>query len=378
MVLGKSIYQTNGKLLLGAGYRITPVVRGKLFDRGYSHVYIMEEGTDEVVPEDVISDEIRSQARLELAGKISKIKTISDFQNISTTKAVELLEKGYLKHINITYDLRKVVEEILKDISSIGAKFMNTVMIKTEDTFFLDHALNVTVMSILIGRKYRFTHKELMSLALGSFLHDIGKIIIEQLKDVGRKGKVQELYKEHPTFGYLLLSNNSDITPMETQIVNQHHEFQNGTGFPIGLMGQNIPPIKTIVRKSKGHIFRLAEICCIANKFDNLVYNPLEKKQGSPKDAIKQIIKDSGKIYNKDIVQTLLKVVPYYPVGVSIMVIDIVDPSLIGCRGVVAKINENNINRPVIILTQNKFLKKIRPIIIDTSKFKNIELKLII
>ena len=42
MVLGKSIYQTNGKLLLGAGYRITPVVRGKLVERGYSHVYIYD------------------------------------------------------------------------------------------------------------------------------------------------------------------------------------------------------------------------------------------------------------------------------------------------------------------------------------------------
>lgn len=46
--------------------------------------------------------------------------------------------------------------------------------------------------------------------------------------------------------------------------------------------------------------------------------------------------------------------------------------------GVVAKINEKNINKPVIILTKNKFLKKIKPMIIDTSKFTIVELGIII
>ena len=59
-VLGKSIYQENGKLLLGAGYRISGTIKAKLLERGHSHVYVMEEGTEEVIPEDVISDEIRS------------------------------------------------------------------------------------------------------------------------------------------------------------------------------------------------------------------------------------------------------------------------------------------------------------------------------
>ena len=54
-VLGRSIYQSNGKLLLGAGYRINEAMKAKLIERGYTHVYVMEEGTEDVVPEDVIS-----------------------------------------------------------------------------------------------------------------------------------------------------------------------------------------------------------------------------------------------------------------------------------------------------------------------------------
>lgn len=379
-VLGKSIYHSNGKLLLGAGYRISGQIRAKLLGRGFSHVYIMEEGTEGVIPQDVISDEVRLQSKAQFADKISEVRQQSEFKDLSREKAVELLENGYMKDIHITYDMRMIVEEILKDISAVGAKFLNTVMIKSEDTYFFDHAINVTVLAIMMGRKYRFDKQELISLALGSFLHDIGKVIIDQIKGPDKPQKEKNLYNEHPTFGYLLLQNSPDVTPMETQIVNQHHEYQDGSGFPIGLKGENLPPIKPIVREMKGHIFRLAEICCVVNAFDNMVYNPRKgpQKQMTTEQAIKQIIIESERLYNRDIVQTLLQVVPIYPVGATIKVMNIVDPHLVGYVGVVAKINNKNINKPVIILTKNKFMKKIKPMIIDTSKFTIVDLQIML
>ena len=379
MILGKSLYEANGKLLLGAGFRITDYMISNLALRKYTHLYIMEDGTDDIVPEDVITDEIKLQAKIELAGKVTELKRQAKFENLSLYKAKELIQKGYLKNVNITYAMHSIIDEILKDISSAGATFAKMVMIKSEESYFLDHAFNTAVLSILIGKKYRFTKEELRSLALGTYLHDIGKVVLDQIKESEHPGKVAELYNEHPTFGYLLLNNSAGkISPMETQIVNQHHEYQDGSGFPIGLKGQNQAPIKTVTSDSKGRIYRLAEICCVVDAFDNLVYNPLKKKQLSQAQALKQIIMDAGKLYNKHIVQTLLKVVPNYPVGITVRVLDIVDPHLIGYRGVIAKINEDNINKPVVVLIKDKFSKKIKPIIIDTSKFTYVELEVVI
>ncbi|MFC1552851.1 HD-GYP domain-containing protein, partial [Candidatus Latescibacterota bacterium] len=252
-------------------------------------------------------------------------------------------------------------------------------MIKSEESYFFDHACNTAVLAILIGKQYRFSKDELKSLALGTFLHDIGKKVTEKIKDSDNSAKPSDLYNEHPTFGYLLLDNSGGkITPMETQIVNQHHELQDGSGFPIGLKGQNQPPVKTINADNKGRIYRLAEICCVVNAFDNMVYNPMKSKQLSQGQALKQMILDSGRLYNKNIVQTLLKVVPYYPVGISVKVINIIDPHLIGYLGVVARINEHDINKPVIVLIKDKFQKKIKPIILDTSKLKHVDLEVII
>ena len=70
--------------------------------------------------------------------------------------------------------------------------------------------------------------------------------------------KIAQLrYKEHPTFGYLLLKNDTSISPMVLQTVYQHHEQQDGKGFPIGLKGDNQPPVKGSKAK-KGMIFRYA------------------------------------------------------------------------------------------------------------------------
>ncbi len=380
MVLGKSIYQGGTQLLLGAGYRISEAIKEKLIEKGYSHVYVMEEGTEDVIPEDIISDEIKQHAASKLKDARDTIEQSIQFKDMSHSKVMDLFSSGHFKGLNIAYGIRKLVEEILKDISDVGAKFLNNLMIKTSDSYFIDHAINTTVLSVIIGKRYRYSIPELKSLALGSFLHDVGKIIIEQMQKDAPPDKRDEgnLYREHPTFGYLLLSNDSNIKPMESQVVNQHHECQDGSGFPIGLKGKNAPPLKIECRETKGYIFRMAEICAVANAYDNFVLNPLGEDKLSPQDVLKKMMLGAGTVYNRDIVQTLSQVIAVYPVGSYVKIANIVDPALIGSYGVVAKVNTDNLSRPVIIITTNKYKKKIKPIMIDTANLKIIDLELVI
>jgi len=376
-VLGKSIFLPNNRLLLGAGYRVTREIRTRLIERGHSHVYIMEEGTEDVIPEDVISEEVQAEARLELEDKVEKIKKTERFQEMSYAKVIESLEKGNLKEVEISHEMRKIVKEIIMEITSSDIKFMNTIMVKSADTFFFDHAINTTALALLIGKKYRFDKSELINLGMGTFLHDIGKVVIEQLETQKDEKGIIEYYKEHPTFGYLLLKNDSGISPLILQTVNQHHEQQDGKGFPLGLKGNNLPPVKTN-KYEKGCIYRLAEICCVADAYDRMLLNPLEEEKMLPSDAIKELLRGAGRIYNKNIVETLIQIIPIFPVGSFVKINSIIDPALIGCYGVVAKINEKDLKKPTIVITTNKYRKKIKPIIIDTSKLNHLELKLII
>ncbi len=377
MILGRSIYQGNGRLLLAAGYRITYDVKSRLLDRHYPFVYVMESGTEDIIPEDVITDEIRLQSSAALDDQADKVKKFFQFQNLSRDRVYDMLKNGYLKNMNITRDMRTITEEILKDITSAGVKFMNTILFKSRDSYLLDHAINTTILAILIGRKYRFSQSELLDLALGTFLHDFGKIIIEKIREASPGKLADDLLAEHPTFGYLLLRNSRDSSPVVSQIVNQHHECQDGSGYPIGLKGQNLPPLKTIIRETKGTMYRLAEITAVANAYDGMVLNPFKEKQLSPIEAMKQLVLKAGDKYNKDIIATLNQIVPVFPVGTYVRIKNIIDPTLIGYRGVVAKLNENNLNKPLIILLKDRSMKRIEPAALDTSKLKTIELELI-
>lgn len=378
MVLGKSIYGFSNKLLLGAGFRLTPPIKKKLIEKGYNYLYIMEEGTEEVVPEDIISDEIKIQAKIKLTDNAEKIKSFFKFQDMSRSKVYDFLNKGYLKEINLTLEMRKVIDNILKDISSAGSKFMNALMLKSKDTYLIDHSINTTVLAILVGQRYRFSKSELSDLALGVFLHDFGKVIIEKLKHSSNPQMAEELLKEHPTFGYLMFKKSYNSSPIVSQVINQHHECQDGSGYPIGLKGQNLPPTSTVKRETKGFIFRLAEICSVVNAYDNLMMNPEEKKQVPPSEAMKQLVVNAGTKLNKDIVKVLAKIIPHYPVGTFVKINNIIDPSLIGYSGVVSKLNENDLNKPVIILIFDRAKKRIKPRKIDTSKLTQIELELLL
>ena len=378
MVLGKSIFTQNNMLLLGAGYRIPSEFKTKLIDRGLNHVYIMEKGTEEIIPEDIISDELRMQVHSQLAQKTEEIGKYFSFKDLNRRKIYDLVKSGYLKDFNITYDMKIIVSNILGEMAQ--ARILKTMLFKTKNTYYMDHALNTTILSILIGKKYRFNNNELLTLAVGSFLHDFGKIVLEKLNESSKGTMADELMREHPIFGYLLVHRSSGASPMVCQIINQHHEQQDGKGYPIGLKGENLPPVTntSFQRNTRGMIFRLAEICSVANTYDNLVMNPNSEKQLTPTEAVGEIIMKSGTVLNKHIVGTLTKIVPAFPVGTVVRINDIFDPTLIGYRGVVAKVNEEHIDRPVVILIYDRSMRKIKPRIIDTSKISKVDLELVL
>jgi len=378
MVLGKSIYESNNKLVLGSGYRITVAIKKKLVEKGYSHLYIMEKGTEDVIPEDIISDEVKAQAKKKISDKVDQIGDMLKFKEVSSRKIYQMLNEGYLKNINITQEMRKVVEDILDDLTAAGASLMSSMLFKSKNEYQMDHAINTTVLAILIGKKYKFTRAELLDLAVGAFLHDFGKLIIEKMNQSTNAETSEILMKEHPTYGYLLVSNSRNASPIVSQIINQHHENQDGSGYPLGLAGQNLPPLKDVKRASKGTIYRLAEIVSVADTYDRLMSNPKTEEKLSPVDAIKYLVVNSGKVYNKNIINVFTEIIPHYPVGSYVRIKYVIDPGLVGCRGVVAKINKKHLNKPVIILLHDKLSRRIAPKKFDTSKIKNIELELIL
>jgi len=114
------------------------------------------------------------------------------------------------------------------------------------------HAFMVVFFSSVICQKMTWeTKSTIQKMALGGMLHDIGKLSLSpmsrELPPWDLNSKQVEEYKKHPELGISLIERFSFIGPEIKQIIFQHHEKIDGTGFPRGLTGMKIYPLAQIV-----------------------------------------------------------------------------------------------------------------------------------
>jgi HD-GYP domain-containing protein (c-di-GMP phosphodiesterase class II) len=132
----------------------------------------------------------------------------------------------------------------LPDISPILTRM------EERDTDTYRHSIGVAVLSRLIGKLRRMSEPELLELTVAGFLHDIGKVKIPE-RIVQKTGKLspEEIaqIRRHPEYGYEIMSHSPGITERQALVALQHHEREDGSGYPFGLTGAEIDPHSKIV-----------------------------------------------------------------------------------------------------------------------------------
>jgi HD-GYP domain-containing protein (c-di-GMP phosphodiesterase class II) len=385
MVLGESIFLPSGELLLAAGYRIKERYRERLKQLGYRNILIEMEGTESVIPESTVSDTAQREmhASIETSGK-ELCNAMQQFRNKSVEKVRDILKDNKQvinKHI-MTSGTGKVLEQFIDDIMSQTSILLNLSALKQTEPGLFTHAINVTITALCIGKKYKFSYEEMKQLGIGAINYDIGLVALpkEMFEKSFNTFNDEELkqYRQHTVFGFLMLSQNPGIPSTSSAVALQHHEREDGSGYPQGLRGDNRPPLKDISRKNVIH--RFAEIVAVADIYDTLISGRRieDVEPCPPRDAIKKIIQMSGEILNSEIVKTLVSIIPLFPVGARIRVTNAPTPLLIGYYGVVAKDNPENLENPQIILYETKNHIKIKPVLIDTAKHSGFTLELVI
>jgi putative nucleotidyltransferase with HDIG domain len=173
-------------------------------------------------------------------------------------------------------------------------QFFKTVMVLAQavelrDDYTGNHTQRVTRYATMLGEKMELPEDQLELIRLGGPLHDIGKIGIDDsiLRKPGRlTGEEYEVMKTHTTKGAEILASVPEMAPI-LPIVRSHHERWDGTGYPDGLAGEDIP--------------LLARIVAVADAFDAMTSNrPYhENKKGkSPAWAFAEVERQLGKQFD--------------------------------------------------------------------------------
>ncbi len=139
---------------------------------------------------------------------------------------------------------------------------------------------------------------EMVTLERGVFLHDIGKIHMPDsvlLKPGFLSDEERTVMQQHPAIGYEMLRHNPLLTDA-AEIVLAHHERYNGSGYPMGLTGENIP--------------LGARICAITDTFDALTSIRPYRMPMSFEDACNYIKSERGRHYDPQIVDMFTALPP--------------------------------------------------------------------
>jgi HD-GYP domain-containing protein (c-di-GMP phosphodiesterase class II) len=159
-----------------------------------------------------------------------------------------------------------------------------------------NHSLRVTEYAIVIGRKYGISGRDLVDLYCGALLHDLGKIGIPDAilhKKSGLTGEELEVMRRHPEIGYGIVGHIGYLS-RAAAIVRSHHEHYDGSGYPRGLKGGEIPAG--------------ARVFAVADALDALTVKRPYRKAVSFGEAERIILAGSGALFDPEVIEVFVEV----------------------------------------------------------------------
>ncbi|WP_374400886.1 HD domain-containing phosphohydrolase [Niveibacterium sp.] len=169
------------------------------------------------------------------------------------------------------------------------------------------HSLNVAVLSLMLAREQGMARDELVSLGLGAFFHDIGKLDVPPkvlLKQEPLTHAENLLLREHVVFGSKIGAR-IGLTPDVLAVVAQHHEHVDGSGYPRGATGERIT--------------LLAKIVAIANTYDNLCNPANPQRAMTPHEALALMYAQYRNRFEAAPLNTFIRCLGVYPPGTIVV-----------------------------------------------------------
>lgn len=177
--------------------------------------------------------------------------------------------------------------------------------VDAKDAYTHAHSQNVSDLAQYVARTMGLDEHEIAEIALGGLLHDVGKIGVsdQTLKKSGKLTDEEwEEIKSHCEIGYEILSGIEGIENIKGMVL-YHHERPDGTGYPYGLPGPQIP--------------MAARIIGVADAFDSMTAERVYQKARSPEEAIAEIVRLRGKQFDAHVVDALCDLMVYEIGGID-------------------------------------------------------------
>jgi len=217
----------------------------------------------------------------------------------------------------------------LLDEKDVVLHLMNA---KTGDENAYYHALNVTMLALILGKEAELSADEMRALGLGTLLHDMGKEKVPTqilLKKTPWTAPERNFYQQHVQYGVEMAHQLPEVSHGTLEVIALHHELLDGSGFPGKLKGDSIG--------------QLARIACIANTFDNYCNRVNLADCMTPAEAISHMFRRENGKYDPVMMQLFIRCMGVYPPGSVVQLNN-------GLIGLVMSVNPGQLLSPSLLV----------------------------
>jgi putative nucleotidyltransferase with HDIG domain len=234
-----------------------------------------------------------------------------------------------------TDEVGQVVDNMIDSIFRNQDALISLVRIKKKDEYTYMHSVSVSVLMISLGKHLDFDMQTIKEVGIGAILHDVGKTIVPQVI-LNKEGKLTEnefeIIKKHAEYSRKLLEQTHGISDTAITMAAQHHERMDGTGYPLGLKGDEISYYSKAV--------------AIADVYDAMTSIRCYHDKYPPTEVLKKMYEWSSYHFDRTLVEQFIRCVGIHPVGTLVRLES-------GLIGVVLQKGEKSLLQPVVRVVYN-------------------------
>ena len=226
---------------------------------------------------------------------------------------------------------KSVVESVIKNPNTM----IWLSRLKDKGDYTYNHSLRASVLATVFGRYLGLNQDDLISLATGVLLSDIGKTKIKRsLLNKSEELTKSEMImvKSHVELGVEMLATQENVEHDTLVIVETHHERFNGSGYPYALIGAEIP--------------FFGQIAGLVDVFDAITNKKSYGKQMTPAQAMDWLYAQRDKLFSAQLIDDFIQAIGLYPAGT---IVELTDDSI----GLVVSHNPEKRLRPEVFIIKD-------------------------
>jgi len=285
----------------------------------------------------------------------NSIKAVEKAYSKTSTESENILKNIKVSPASVVTDAGQLINGMLDSMSNASDLALQMVSGTAIRQTISTHSLNVTVIAIAFAQSMGLSEKQKQLIGTGSLLHDVGLTQLPErfIKNMGPLSSTELAMRKHHCNDGVKLAKSAALPKELLEIIQNHHEYYDGSGYPSGIKGSAIP--------------QAVQIVSLVDFYERLCSPINLREYVTAHDAISLLYRRYKNLFEANLLQSFIRFMGVYPPG---SIVSLSDERI----AIVIKVFQSSPLRPMLMV-YDEDIPKNEAIMLDLRENKSINIK---